>query len=303
MKKLTDKEIQEKYKDVCEFGIDAMEGVNLFHAQQLLKYSQNIISDRLMEVNRSVASNPEIPIPDNFKGKDRMHDFWKWQLEYDRTFPPYHNIRDFIERNRGPVTLSEQDWVFMRIDHLRNEMLKDYHNKSVNDHDWEIKAILEKFKNELRYYETKKPDTRQNQFLIERLKKEIEKLEVTELAPKSLKKESPLKFEEMFTQPELIQDCIDILKKVEPPVLNQNEEYIGKYKGSFCVWIDKMNRKGLIYHYTDRTIYARLIGLRFAPFSIDASMFSKPLKRVEDLYQLEFDTLLSQVEQKGKLGK
>lgn len=110
----------------------------------------------------------------------------------------------------------------------------------------------------------------------------------------------PTTFNEMFEHQYLIQDCIDILKIVEPPVLSQNEKYIGKYKSSFCVWIDKMQRRGLIKHYSDRSIYANLISEKFSPFSIDESMFGKRNIRANELYQLEFETLLSQVSQKVK---
>lgn len=114
----------------------------------------------------------------------------------------------------------------------------------------------------------------------------------------STKVEQSLTFEDMFKFPELIQDCIDVLKQVEPPILNDDEKYIGKLKSSFCVWIDILLRKGLIKTYSDRSIYSKLISEKFTPFSIDESMFGKYHKRANYLYQLEFDTLLSQVSQK-----
>ena len=67
-----------------------------------------------------------------------------------------------------------------------------------------------------------------------------------------------------------------------------------------------MNRKGLIKHYADNKIYANLISQKFAPFTIEGSLFRKPNTRSYDLYQLEMETLLSQVSQvsqNGKLGK
>lgn len=113
----------------------------------------------------------------------------------------------------------------------------------------------------------------------------------------------PTSFDELFENPETIQDCVDILKKVDPPILNVNDKFIGKLKSAFCVWIEVLQREGYVKHFSDRNIYAKLISERFSPFSINESMFGKTQKRAESLYKLPFTTLLSKLSQNRKLGK
>lgn len=134
----------------------------------------------------------------------------------------------------------------------------------------------------------------------------------TAFSPQQNKKKNELKkpktFEELFYNTDLVVPCIDILKELEPPLIDAEFNYIGKLKGAFCVWIDEMRSQGIIKHFSDRKIFASLIPQKIKRFSIDESMFGKPQSRAEEKYKTDIKTLLSQIKlsqnsQKGKLGK
>lgn len=127
-----------------------------------------------------------------------------------------------------------------------------------------------------------------------------------ETKPKKL--EAPISFDELFYDANFISPCIDILKVVDPPLLDAECNYIGKLKGAFCVWIDEMQRQGIVKHFSNREIYASLLPQRIKRFSIDESMFGKPQPKAEENYRTDMKTLLSQIKlsqysQSGKLGK
>lgn len=116
----------------------------------------------------------------------------------------------------------------------------------------------------------------------------------------------PETLDDLFPNPDIAQSCIDVLKKAEPPLLSKNEQFIGKPKGALCVWIDVLERRGLIQRQSNRGIYAQLISERLSrstSFYIDESMFGRYQTRAEEKYRKEFEILLSQVSQKSQAGK
>ena len=132
-------------------------------------------------------------------------------------------------------------------------------------------------------------------------------IKITAVKP-AIKENSPASFEDIFNNKEFIQNCIDVLKEVEPPLIDANYTFIGKRKGAVCVWIDELQRQGFVKHYTDRKVFSKLIPQKIKRFSIDESMFGKPHKMANDDYRKDFKTLISQIKlsqpsQKGKLGK
>ena len=121
------------------------------------------------------------------------------------------------------------------------------------------------------------------------------------------KQETPKTFDELFYNTDLVKPCIDILKKLDPPLIDTDCNYIGNLKGVFCVWIDEMQRQGIVKHYSDRKIFASLIPQKIKRFSIDESMFGKYQSKAENLYRTDIKTMvsnikLSQNSQKGKQG-
>lgn len=119
--------------------------------------------------------------------------------------------------------------------------------------------------------------------------------------------EQPKTFEELFYDTNFITPCIDILKQIEPPLIDTEYNYIGRLKGAFCVWIDEMQRQGIVKRFSDRKIFASLLTKKIKRFSIDESMFGKYQNKAENQYRTDIKTLLSQIKlsqnsQKGKLG-
>jgi len=105
--------------------------------------------------------------------------------------------------------------------------------------------------------------------------------------------ETPKTFDELFYNTDLVKPCIDILKELDPPLIDTDCNYIGKLKGVFCVWIDEMQRQGIVKHYSDRKIFASLIPQKIKRFSIDESMFGKYQSKAENLYRTEIKTRVS----------
>jgi len=108
--------------------------------------------------------------------------------------------------------------------------------------------------------------------------------------------ETPKTFDELFYNTDLVTPCIDILKKIDPPLIDTDCNYIGKLKSVFCVWIDEMQRQGIVKHYySDRKIFASLIPQKIKRFSIDESMFGKYQKKAENLYRTDIKTKVSKI--------
>jgi hypothetical protein len=119
------------------------------------------------------------------------------------------------------------------------------------------------------------------------------------------KQDTPKTFEELFYDTYFVYPCIDILKKIDPPLIDANCNYIGKLKGGICIWIDELQRQSIIKHISERKIYPALLSQKIKNFSIDESMFGKIQYKAEDKYRTDIKTLISQIKlsqdsQKGK---
>ena len=123
----------------------------------------------------------------------------------------------------------------------------------------------------------------------------IEPLPPQPIVKQKPEQETPKTFDELFYNTDLVKPCIDILKKLDPPLIDTDCNYIGKLKGVFCVWIDEMQRQGIVKHYSDRKIFASLIPQKIKRFSIDESMFGKYQSRAEDLYRTDIKTKVSNI--------
>jgi hypothetical protein len=120
--------------------------------------------------------------------------------------------------------------------------------------------------------------------------------------------EQPKTFEELFYNPKHAEPCLNVLRELQPPVIDAINNYIGKAKGVFPLWVKVLKNhkpEPLIKHFKD-TIYKDLLnqkvkGLKLTP---DASEFRKSYVRLEkNKIELDIKTILSQYSQSGKLGK
>jgi hypothetical protein len=148
-----------------------------------------------------------------------------------------------------------------------------------------------------------------NNFLyMEMIQTESEINPLSKQTETKTEQEQPKIFEELFYNPEHAEPCLKILSELQPPVIDAINNYIGKAKGVFPLWVKVLKNhkpEPLIKHFKD-TVYKDLLnqkvkGLKLTP---DASEFRKSYVRLEkNKIELDIKTILSQYSQSGKLGK
>lgn len=120
--------------------------------------------------------------------------------------------------------------------------------------------------------------------------------------------EIPKTFEELFYNPQHAEPCLKILSELQPPVIDAINNYIGKAKGVFPLWVKVLKNykpEPLIKHFKD-TVYKDLLNQKVKGLNLskDASEFRKQYKRLEtDKIEIDIKAILSQYSQRGKLGK
>jgi hypothetical protein len=114
-------------------------------------------------------------------------------------------------------------------------------------------------------------------------------------------------FKDMFVEEALAEPCFDILKKIDPPYVNQANEYIGNCKGIFSLWYKVLNEMGNIVKpklssiELTNAIESRLPNIKL---SKDGSTFRKTYKRLDEKsLTIGIKTLFSQFSPPGRLGK
>jgi len=123
------------------------------------------------------------------------------------------------------------------------------------------------------------------------------------------KQDQPKTFEELFYNPAHAEICLSILRELEPPVIDAINNYIGKAKGVFPLWVNVLKNhkpEPLIKHFSDNKVYKDLLNDKVKGLSLtkDASEFRKQYKRLEyNKTELDIKVILSQYSQSGKLGK
>jgi hypothetical protein len=154
-------------------------------------------------------------------------------------------------------------------------------------------------------------------FRLERWIAELEKMlpqqvevEQEKILPQQAKakQETPKTFEELFYNPEHAEPCLRILSELQPPLIDAINNYIGKAKGVFPLWVKVLKKHAphpLIKHFKDN-VYKDLLNQKIKGLNLskDASEFRKQYKMIENnKIELDIKTLLSQFSQSGKLGK
>lgn len=121
-------------------------------------------------------------------------------------------------------------------------------------------------------------------------------------------KNTPLKFEDLFYNPNNSNICLEILRVLAPPFIDSSNTYIGKNKGIFPLWIKVLkthNPEPLIKHFDDKT-YKNILNNHFKGLNLskDASEFRKVYARLDTKgLEQQIKTILSQFSQSGRLGK
>ncbi|MEJ7739613.1 MAG: hypothetical protein WKF97_19485 [Chitinophagaceae bacterium] len=119
---------------------------------------------------------------------------------------------------------------------------------------------------------------------------------------------NPKSFEELFYNSQHAEPCLDILRELEPPVIDAINSYIGKNKGVIPLWLKvlKNNKPNPIIRHCSDVIYKDLLNQKIKGLNLsrDASEFRKQYTRLKnDNTELDIKSILSQFSQSGKLGK
>lgn len=248
------------------------------------------------------------------------------QTEVASTFNPekmnheYFNACNELESYFTELYLDSNNLILERILYLLNNGLKLWNR--LKKESFNINLNFEN--KELKHLETELTDaellriaeikTHYIQNLISRIENLTSTPIVKALPPQPNVKqkdeeEAPKIFDELFYNTELVDPCIDILKELDPPLIDTDCNYIGKLKGVFCVWIDEMQRQGIVKsnYQEERKLLASLIPQKIKRFSIDESMFGKYHTKAEKNYRTDIKTKVSKIKlsqdsQKGKQG-
>lgn len=107
----------------------------------------------------------------------------------------------------------------------------------------------------------------------------------------------PKSFKDIFLVPDW-QDLIDVLKKLEPPLLDKDLNFIGKEKGGkgiICSWISTLKNKGKIKPSINRQDLAKVLNNEIKNLNLgsDGSTFSK----VNNSYETEWENKLLKLAQ------
>jgi hypothetical protein len=113
-----------------------------------------------------------------------------------------------------------------------------------------------------------------------------------QVADGRLNKENPYSnFDELFIDHSDIDKCINALRKVHPPIIDDTGRFIGKNKGAFVIWIDVLRKKGKLRTINDKFL-PELLEEKFPGLKISASLFRQPPGRAEAMYKLDFQALI-----------
>lgn len=120
-------------------------------------------------------------------------------------------------------------------------------------------------------------------------------------------REIPSTFEELFYNPQDAEPCLKILNEIAPPVIDAINNYIGKGKGVFPLWVRVLQQhkpKPLIKPVQD-IIIKDLLNQKIAGLNLskDASEFRKEYRRLsKNDVESDIKAILSQYSQNGMLG-
>jgi hypothetical protein len=115
-------------------------------------------------------------------------------------------------------------------------------------------------------------------------------------------------FKDLFFKPEYAEIYLKILAELDPPYIDGLNNYIGKNKGIFPLWVKVLKNhkpEPLIKHFDD-IVYKEILNQKVNGLNLskDASEFRKQYVRLENSKtELNIKTILSQYSQSGKLGK
>ncbi|MGN6264763.1 MAG: hypothetical protein ACTHM5_03775 [Ginsengibacter sp.] len=103
----------------------------------------------------------------------------------------------------------------------------------------------------------------------------------------------PPNFTELFTNPALVDRCIELLREADKPHINDRNEFLS-HKGAFVVWFRSLEKKGLLnYSFLNDFERAATLNKNFKGLNISASSFKNVSKKALDNDKDYFETGIS----------
>lgn len=122
-------------------------------------------------------------------------------------------------------------------------------------------------------------------------------IEIKELNNKVEKiRKGPQKFEDLFVNPLLVPDCIDLLKNLDKPCINDANEFL-REKGFFVVWLSALEHKKMLnYTFTNDEERAETLNYNFPNLNIKPSTFRSNNTKARS-YKSHFETEISAIKE------
>lgn len=104
---------------------------------------------------------------------------------------------------------------------------------------------------------------------------------------------TPKAFAEIMHLPELLNDCLQLLRETDKPCINEKNRFI-RNKGAFVVWFNTMEAKGMFNcRFSKDVTRAATLNHNFTDLNISESIFRQPNKRAKDNFQRDFEHSIS----------
>lgn len=192
-------------------------------------------------------------------------------------------------------------------DILNNKQFEAYVNNEIEVHQ---KAKQRVFLTEKQNKDYKKDPHRAKRIEIYIWNKEsIKALNRLLLPSKKIEiSQNNISFEDLFYNSNDATVCLSILRKLDPPFIDADNNYVGKSKGIFPLWISvlKAHSPNPLIKHLQNIEYKNILNRKVKGLNLskDASEFRKFYKRLENNnVSIDIKTILSQLSQEGRLGK
>jgi len=144
-----------------------------------------------------------------------------------------------------------------------------------------------------------------NRFLnfleIQKNKKKIESaVSNVKLKPELTSKEMPSQktvlFDNLFINPKLIEECLELLRDNEKPSIDNDNKYIGKCKGVLVIWFNVLERKSMFnISFSNDIKRANCLNTNFKNLNISEALFRSGNTKAKKNYQKLFETEIASI--------
>ncbi len=84
----------------------------------------------------------------------------------------------------------------------------------------------------------------------------------------------PTTFEGIFSNPELIEQCLQLLRATDPPTISDEKRFIGRSKGVLVVWLNVLESKSMFnYSFINDKERAKLLNANIQDLNISSELF------------------------------